>query len=197
MKRKMLDLFSGLKGASQAFDLDDNWEVVTVDINPELNPDICVDIEDLWLTDEFKSWKVGEFDLIWASPPCIEFFKVRAPWFDEYGNEPSLELVEAAKAIIDILKPKHWIIENTKSGSNYIKKILGKPRQINECFYFWGNYPKFDAYVDPRHKTNNDVGSRDPLRSNKRAKIPLEISRALKDVIENQKTLNIDYLPPN
>ena len=185
---KMLDLFSGLGGASQAFEAA-GWEVVTVDINPEFNPTICCNIEDLWLTDEFKSWKVGEFDLIWASPPCIEFFKVSAPWFEEYGNTPSLELVECAKAIVNILQPKTWVIENTKSGSRFIKNILGSPRLVLECFYLWGNFPIFEAKVDKNHKTKSDPGKNDPLRSNKRAKIPLEISRALLDVLTNQNDL--------
>ena len=187
---KMLDLFSGLGGASQAFEAA-GWEVVTVDINPEFNPTICRNIEDLWLTDEFKSWSKGEFDLIWASPPCVEFYKVGAPWFEEYGKTPSLELVECAKAIINILQPKFWIIENTKSGMPWIKKLLGNPRQnINGVYYFWGEYPLFDAKVEQNHKALNDPGGHDPLRSNKRAKIPLEISRALLDVIENQSDLS-------
>jgi len=187
---KMLDLFSGLKGASQAFEAA-GWEVVTVDINPDLNPTICCNIEDLWLTDEFKSWSKGEFDLIWASPPCVEFYKVSAPWFEEYGKTPSLELVETAKAIINILQPKYWIIENTKSGMPWIKKLLGNPRQnINGVYYLWGQYPLFDAKVEANHKALNDTGPQDPLRSNKRAKIPLEISRSLLDVIENQSDLS-------
>jgi site-specific DNA-cytosine methylase len=187
---KMLDLFSGLGGASQAFEAA-GWEVVTVDINPEFNPTICRNIEDLWLTDEFKSWQVGEFDLIWASPPCVEFYKVNAPWFEEYGRTPSLDLVECAKAIINILQPKHWVIENTKSGMPWIKKILGQPRQnISGVYYLWGDYPLFDAKVPQNHKALNDPGGHDPLRSNKRAKIPLEISRALLDVIENQSDLS-------
>lgn len=187
---KMLDLFSGLGGASQAFEAA-GWEVVTVDINSEFNPTICCNIEDLWLTKEFKSWSKGEFDLIWASPPCVEFYKVSAPWFEEYKQQPSLELVECAKAIINILQPKYWIIENTRLGMPFINKILGKSRHnINGVYYFWGQYPLFEAEVLKNHKVVNDPGHNDPLRSNKRAKIPLEISRALLDVIENQTDLS-------
>jgi site-specific DNA-cytosine methylase len=89
-RMKMLDLFSGLKGASQAFEAA-GWEVITVDNNPDLNPTICCDIEDLWLHPDFQQYMTKEyFNLIWASPPCIEFYKVGAPWFDEYGNESFL-----------------------------------------------------------------------------------------------------------
>ena len=114
-----------------------------------------------------------------------------APWFEEYKQQPSLELVECAKAIINILQPKYWIIENTKSGMPFINKILGKWRHnINNVYYFWGQYPLFEAEVLKNHKEANDPGHNDPLRSNKRAKIPLEISRALLDVIENQTDLS-------
>ena len=190
--RRMLDLFSGLKGASQAFELDPNWEVITVDNNPELEPDICCDIENLWLHPEFQNWTKGYFDLIWASPPCIEFYKVGAPWFpDHYKKAPSLALVESAKAIIDLLEPTTWIIENTRSGNKYMKLILGEYRQKLGPFYLWGNHIKFDAKIEPNHKelVASKIWSSDPLRSNKRAKIPLEISRALLDAIENQTNL--------
>lgn len=192
--KRMLDLFSGLKGASEAFIADPQWEVITVDNNPDLNPDICCDIENLWLHPEFQKWKKGHFDLIWASPPCVEFYKVLAPFYpDDYGNTPSLGLVSTAKAIIDLLEPKWWIIENTKSGAKFIKKFLGKWRQIHGPFYLWGNYVKFDADVEPGHKANNDTWSTDPLRSNKKAKIPLELSRGLKDALENQALLGIEF----
>ena len=188
--KRMLDLFSGLKGASQAFAVSDDWEVITVDNNPDLEPDICCDINDLWLHPEFQTWKEKEFDLIWASPPCIEFYKVLAPFFPEdYGNDPSMELVETSKAIIDILKPKYWVIENTKSGTKFINKVLGKYRQRIGPFFLWGQYPLFDAKVPENHKYLNDTWSSDPLRSNKKAKVPQEISRALLDVIENQVDL--------
>jgi len=192
--KRMLDLFSGLKGASQAFTLSDEWEVVTVDNNPDLEPDICCDIENLWLHPEFQNWHEGYFDLIWASPPCIEFYRVLAPFYPEdYGNPPSMELVDTAKAIIDLLKPKWWVIENTKSGSTFIKKKLGKARQIFGPFFLWGCYPKFDAKISKTHKSDVDVWSSDPLRSNKKAKVPLEISRNLLHAIEYQRELNLDW----
>ena len=104
-----------------------------------------------------------------------------------------MELVETSKAIIDLLKPKWWVIENTRSGSKFIKKILGNYRQVLGPFYLWGNYILFDAKVDAAHKANNDVWSTDPLRSNKKAKVPLEISRALKDALDNQSILDVEY----
>tara|TARA_Y100000401_G_scaffold115804_1_gene120196 strand:- start:862 stop:1431 length:570 start_codon:yes stop_codon:yes gene_type:complete len=186
----MLDLFSGLKGASQAFEAA-GWEVVTVDNNPDLNPTICCNVEDLYLHPDFQKYMVKNyFDLIWASPPCVEFYKVSAPWFDEFGQLPSLELVEDSLALIQILKPKYWILENTKMGKRFISKVLGNPKLIIEPFFFWGRFPLFDAAIDKNHKALNDPGPSNKLRSNIRAKIPLEISRSLLDVVENQTDLS-------
>jgi len=190
--KRMLDLFSGLKGASQAFTEHEDWEVVTIDINPEFNPTICCDLEQWDFIEEFKKFKPQDFDLIWASPPCVEFFKVLAPFFPEdYGREPSMKLVEAAKDIIDWLEPKWWVIENTHSGNIFIKKKLGPYRQKMGPFYLWGNFPLFSTGVEKNHKYLNDTWSDDPLRSSKRAKIPYNVSLGLLDTITNQKTLDI------
>jgi hypothetical protein len=185
---RMLDLFSGLHGASQAFKNDPKWEVVSIDNNPDLNPTYCWDLEEVGAVK--KIVELGYFDLIWASPPCVEFYKVRAPFFpDEYGNKPSMKLVEIVLEVVSILQPDFWVLENTKSGSEFIKPILGDPRRVIGPFYLWGNFIRFDADISTRHKAKNDVWSSNPLRSNIRAKIPKEISAALHDTIMNQKTL--------
>ena len=185
---RMLSLFSGLKGWEYAFEKA-GWEIFSVDINPDLNPDLVCDVGALWTNSEFLEECKKGFDLVTASPPCIEFFKVLAPWMDEYGNNPSMDLVCDTIALIKLIKPKYWIIENTQSGSIFINKILGNYRSKIGPFFFWGNYPLFDAKVSRDHKKKVDVGPRNPLRSNIRAKIPQDISAGLLDVIQNQKTL--------
>ena len=72
--RLMIDLFSGLGGASYPFKKN-GWEVVTVDINPEFSPDLCIDVR------EFLSvWDGRQPDFLWASPPCEEFSRSSMPW---------------------------------------------------------------------------------------------------------------------
>ncbi|HIO21302.1 MAG TPA: DNA cytosine methyltransferase [Nitrospirales bacterium] len=184
--KRMLDLFSGLKGASQAFSDDESWEVVTVDINPDMEPDIVCDLT-VW---QSKLFDLGEFDLIWASPPCIEFFRVLAPWCDEYGEPPDLALVNAAMEIISWYQPKTWVIENTESGHRFIDGVLGGYRQKLGPFYMWGNFPLLANVKIPRdHKSQNDVWSTNPMRSAIKAKVPLEISQGLMDAINGQCTL--------
>jgi len=187
--KRMLSLFSGLKGWEEAFSRSGEWEIISIDILPELNPTILCDVSDLWNNQEFLIEAEKGFDLITASPPCIEFYKVLAPWRDEYKQNPSMQLVEDTYALIKILQPKYWIIENTQSGSIFINDYLGNYRQKIGPFFFWGNYPLFEADVDKNIKAQNDPGPSNPLRSNIRAKIPIEISAGLKDVIDNQKCL--------
>tara|TARA_R100001443_G_C3353040_1_gene177257 strand:- start:1237 stop:1821 length:585 start_codon:yes stop_codon:yes gene_type:complete len=187
--KRMLSLFSGLKGWEQQFHLSGEWEIISVDNNPDLDPTICCDVSNLWFNLKFLDEADKGFDLITASPPCIEFFKVMAPWMDEYKQVPSMQLVEDTIALIKILKPKTWIIENTQAGSIFINRILGNYRSKIGPFFFWGNYPLFDADVSKNHKKTNDPGPSNPLRSNIRAKIPISISAGLFDVIENQQSL--------
>ena len=67
----MLDLYSGLGGASQAF-ADRGWEVVRVDNNP-----LLADVPHTEINDIMSLLRPYHFDLpfdfIWASPPCVEF----------------------------------------------------------------------------------------------------------------------------
>lgn len=184
----MLDLFSGLKGASQAFIDSEEWEVVTVDNNPDLGPDHLCDLTDPL---EFLGlYPKGHFDLIWASPPCIEFYRVLAPWFDEYGDPPDMTLVNSAAYIIKEMAPKWWVIENTESGHRFMEKKLGPFRQKIGPFYLWGNVPLLpNVNISRSHKRDNDVWNSNPLRSNIKSKIPLEVSEGLLKTLEGQSTL--------
>ncbi|MCD6473675.1 MAG: DNA cytosine methyltransferase [Thermoplasmata archaeon] len=109
---RVLDLFSGLGGFSQAF-RDRGHEVITLDINPEFNPTICANILEIEAEDLMK---YGYFDIILAAPPCDEFSKESMPW-SRTNKEPDLTLALKTKEIIDILKPKFWIVENVRGGS--------------------------------------------------------------------------------
>ncbi len=63
---KVLDLFSGLGGWSQAF-LDRGHEIVTVDNDEKFKPDICAD---MMILSAGSFGNPGKFDVILASPPC-------------------------------------------------------------------------------------------------------------------------------
>ena len=172
----MLDLCSGLGGAFAAM-RDRGWSVVTVDIDPQFEPDIVADVRD-WM------WDGRCPDLIWASPPCVEFSREFMPW-SKTGKRPDMSIVLACKRIIDEVSPRFWVIENVKGAVYWFKPILGRPRTIIGPFYLWGFFP------DPgriklryRHKESRSSQARA-----ERAKIPYVISYNLAVAIESQCVL--------
>lgn len=217
----MLDLFSGLGGASEAF-LQDGWNVTRIENNPLLT-DLESTIEDdvlrmrdflLMLTgqnteDEFhsmwdtKQWdalcalheQLPYYDFIWASPPCREFsnaYGAPGPVAQRAGEPfiPDMSLVLASLDIIQILQPRYWCIENVVGAIPHFLPYLGEPRQIIGPFCLWGTYPYLTGLRDLEHrKQDHDTWSDDPLRANKKAMIPFEVSRAFLEAIASQRQL--------
>ena len=114
---KVLELFSGTGSVSKVCDKL-GYEVVSVDIsNQFMNPTHQVDI----LNFNYKQYKPGYFDIIWASPPCRTFSSMKFLTSNkekilkeilEEGLPPLLRTIK----IIDYLKPKYYFIENPANG---------------------------------------------------------------------------------
>ena len=96
--------------------------------------------------------------------------------------------------IIEIVKPKYWVIENVVGSIRYFEEYLGEPRQIIGPYVLWGNFPILD--LDPKlivTKASKDVHSSNPLRSNYKAKVDIHISRTLKETIDSQQSI-LDFM---
>jgi len=198
---KMLDLFSGLGGASEAFISDHNWEVQRIENNPILNGVSNTTISCVKeLRDELQSMvqrglaPTEPIELLWASPPCLEFsnaYSAPQSIARREGKEytPDMSLLEATMDIIEILQPRYWVIENVRGAVKHFAPYLGEQKQVvNHSIFLWGNYPSFvPGVIDSKFK--NDLQHGDPLRANVRAIIPMEISRGLKRAVESQRTL--------
>ena len=201
---RVLDLFSGLGGFSEAFVLAGD-EVKRIENNPLLNQvphteEICVlEVRDILQKQVNDGNFIFPIDVLLASPPCYDFslahsapqaIASRNGTFDEY--EPSMELVEATLDIIRLVKPRYWVIENVMGSIRHFKKIGLEPNQIHGACVFYGKFPKFST-PDMPTKAQKDTHKGDPLRSNRRALIPIELSTALRRAIISQKTLLDDY----
>jgi len=139
---KVLELFSGNKSVSKVFKKKyNNVEIVSLDIDPKLNPDICIDILD-W---DYKVYTPNYFDVIWASPDC------RSWSVAGYGRHRMLPdllpktdiavkgelMIHKTLEIIDYFKPKFWFIENPRGLLRHFPVM----KQLPHChLVYYGNY---------------------------------------------------------
>jgi len=146
---KVLELFAGT-GSVGKIAKQNGWEVVSLDLK---GADINTNILD-W--DYKKDYKPGDFDIIWASPPCHTFSGLRRTWIgrklkchngevcsaellDKDMEEQGLPILRKAEEIIDYFQPKTWFIENPESGKMK-KYITDRPHHVVDyCRYAdWG-----------------------------------------------------------
>jgi hypothetical protein len=177
--RLMVDLFSGLGGASKVFK-QAGWEVITVDINPDFSPDLCMDVRDF-----LSVWDGRKPDFLWASPPCIEFSKSSMPWYGFKKPEWwAMELVFETLKIVHALEPKLWILENVRGA----QKWIGKAPFHAGSFYLWGYFP-FESLKRKLPRNSPSLSGKNKLfpsedRAAKRAEIPELLSRAVLLTVE-------------
>lgn len=189
---KMLDLFSGLGGASQPF-YDRGWEVLRLENNP-----LLAGIPNTEMVDILE-WKIDAtrepITLIWSSPPCLQFSQAFSAPKSKARRagilyKPDMRAAEKTKELIDSLQPKYWVVENVVGAIKDFNKIFGPPRQIIGPFVLWGNFP-YLTFEEPftHSKMHGDKHSSDPLRANYRAVVPYPLADSLRKAIEEQRSI--------
>tara|TARA_Y100000296_G_C5144170_1_gene242751 strand:- start:638 stop:1228 length:591 start_codon:yes stop_codon:yes gene_type:complete len=183
----MVDLYSGLGGASEAMYRSGEWEVLRI----ESNWDLLGEVPKTWFFDVTRLLESGNYlsvekhmDLLWASPPCTEFsmgYNAPAPKAAREGREffPDLSLVEAAIHLREIWQPKYWVIENVIGSIKHLEPLLGEPTQIIGPFVLWTNLPQIIMSSDFEHESKTKLSGSNPMSANLRAKIPIELSEAV------------------
>jgi hypothetical protein len=200
-----IDLFSGLGGASAAFERAPNWHVIKIDNNPEL----LEHNRGMWLYDISDTQEVinaihsycNPFDaeklVVWASPPCNQFSWARADRMGgQTADEFDLTLLESTRQIIEDLAPDYWVIENVHGAKPIFNEELeAAPTQEIGPVILWGDFPLIPIHdrANFRHQKLSAKGSR-ALRPNFRAMIPWEISQGLLCAIECQRSLK-EWMP--
>lgn len=196
MMPRMLDICSGLGGASQAF-VDAGWQVDRLENNPLLtDPESKYYVSGTTHVDilewQYEHLPRDFYDFIWASPPCTEFSdaisspKNRAR---DAGVEftPDTRIIHKVAEILDHFSPTWWCVENVRGSRTEFSKVFGPPFQIMMPFFLYGKFPLIH---EVRHtKRSVDVGSSHPLRANIRGKIPYELSENMLHAVECQTTL--------
>ena len=64
----------------------------------------------------YKEYKVGYFDIIWASPNCKDYSSLNFLSGKVKDLTESNNLIKRVLEIIDYFKPKYWFIENPQTG---------------------------------------------------------------------------------
>ena len=174
---KILELFSGTHSIGKVAKKY-NIDVVSLDrdINGECpfrsgyKSDFHIK-KDIMEWDYKKDFKVGDFDLITASPVCLWWSRLRQTWIgrklkahgdkiitkeiiDEDIEKYGIPMIEKVFEIIDFFKPKYFWIENPETGrmKEYINDLIPF-YDVDYCMYgmnykkrtrFWTNINGFN-----------------------------------------------------
>lgn len=111
MMSRCLELFKGTGSVGRVMEKK-GYEVVSLDINPKAKATHTCDI----LEFDYKQYPIYYFDVIWASPLCSEYSKIKGIFGQPRNLEFADSLVKKTLEIIDYFKPKAWFIENPQTG---------------------------------------------------------------------------------
>lgn len=219
-QKVVVDLFSGLGGFSAAFEASDEWDVYTVEIEPEFEPDLCADVGELQPDDLLELIGLNREDIdvlvILASPPCTYFstagnhdswdFDNNRPITEEARN--AVTLVFHTLGLIHAIDPDYWFLENPQGR---LRWFLGEPAgQVTYCQYgrpymkrtdLWGDHPPMTYRRCQRgskcHKANVEYDGTSATRvlgdtHAERSKVPYELSESIYDAVESA----IETRPP-
>jgi site-specific DNA-cytosine methylase len=206
---RVIDLCSGLGGASQAF-VDEGHEVITVDIEKKFRPTIQADVQHIPIRSDLKP------DLVIFSPPCQCFSVLSIRYHWQKDGTPNPETVKAIGLVkkglkeIERIKPRYWIMENPMG---MLRKVIGKPpNTIRMSDYgapwkkmtdLWGNVPlpmlmamrPWPKIKRGSHEVGSTQGNKiwwprrteawqRKLTSAERAKWPYGLSKAVLDAVK-------------
>lgn len=166
----MLDLCSGFGGASEAMKRN-GWDVLRVDIEPRVKPDIVADMR-------FLPFRPYPLDLLWISVPCTEYARLDMPWHRGKFGPPDLQLWREAHYLRAQWQPRYFCIENVRGA----QKWWGQSTYVVGSHYLWTDLPFKPecSYVRDKDRIPGDH----PLASALRGRLPYALSDAIRQVVE-------------
>lgn len=201
---RILDLFAGTGSATKAFE-DARHEVIKVELIDKFN---APERDVLTLSADYLRNKYGEFDFIWASPPCTTFSIASCMIYWNKDGTPKddrvfhgISMVKKAIELITDLKPKlGWIIENPRGMLRKQTFMQDLPRRtITYCQYgdfrmkptdLWGNVPGWieRPMCSPGAKCHENsprgtTTGNQRLSREKRSMIPYELGKEIHEAI--------------
>lgn len=193
---RVVDLFSGLGGFSQAF-VDRGHDVLRIEYDErflQIPHTSIANVLDL-VPDDLWSIQMGYPEIILAAPPCNHFSiaAVSHHWNKDgtptEKTQKQIDLVRHTIKLIEDVSPKYWILENPRG---MMRRVLGKPNKTimmaaygKEAYKptdLWGVFPPIDWLMPmkwekaPRGSSLGVQGYNDPAET---AKIPYDFSLAV------------------
>jgi hypothetical protein len=210
----VLDLFAGLGGFSQAFAASDRWDVTTVEIEARFEPDRQADVFELRPSDFDREFDVVLASPPCTQFATIRNVTTGgdAAWVDgQPGTDAAadaLALVHHTVGLIRGLAPTYWVLENPRGmlrthwreptatvwycqyGADHAKPtdLWGDhpPMRYRTCAY--GNdccgHVRTESYKEHGGGSDNRQGLLREGDAAERAKVPAELSRAIRDACE-------------
>lgn len=116
------------------------YKVFTIDNNPDLKPDLCIDILKFTIQDLPKEFRTP--GVVWASPPCPKFsvLTISKYWINgkpkTWKTYLHLAIAKKTLELIQELKPKYWFIENPRGmlRKQYFMDELNR-KTVTYCQY--------------------------------------------------------------
>jgi len=136
-KRKLnyVDLFSGIGGLSLGFEKEGFENVFSIDFDKQANQTykknfpknklIEKDIKDLTKKDILELTKGKDIDVVIGGTPC-QGFSIAGGIGRKFIDDPRNHLFKEFAKVVEILKPKFFVVENVKRVHNHNK---GKTRE--------------------------------------------------------------------
>jgi len=189
---KVLDLFCGLGGWSKAF-YEAGHECTGIDIKNFGYPYNFIKAD-------LNEWTPGpglKFDVVLASPPCVEFSQSKKWGWGTQDERIGLDLVYRAFYLIQLLKPRWFVVENVKGLAEFLPKpadiVKYNRHKDGKAAYLWSNIGKLGflcSTINMRQKTSKIKKLKRTIGPGRaaRALIPYPLSKAVYDKIKEKES---------